>query len=66
MDKNAVAYLKSEGFSVKEHKKLKDKTVFIVEKDGVYQLGSHTSNRISVSSLELSLEQARQTLANFK
>ncbi|MEC0487146.1 MULTISPECIES: hypothetical protein [Bacillus] len=40
MDKNAVAYLKSEGFSVKEHKKLKDKTVFIVEKDGVYQLGS--------------------------
>lgn len=58
MDNNAVDYLKSEGFMVKKHKQPKDKTVFIAEKEGIYYLGTLTSNRVSVSSLELSLKQA--------
>lgn len=60
MDKNVVDHLKSEGFMVKKHKQLKDKTVFIAEKEGIYHLGTLTSNRVSVSSFELSLKQAEE------
>ncbi|MCT6684556.1 hypothetical protein N0B21_20460 [Bacillus velezensis] len=60
MDNNAVDYLKSEGCMVKKHKQLKDKTVFIAKKEGIYHIGTLTSNRVSVSSLELSLKQAEE------
>ncbi|AVB12178.1 hypothetical protein N0B30_22495 (plasmid) [Bacillus subtilis] len=60
MDKNVVDHLKSEGFIVIKHKQLKDKTVFIAEKEGIYYIGTLTSNRVSVSSFELSLKQAEQ------